>query len=67
MLGLSIIYIMKRATSKEWTEAENDLLLEYYYTMSERTLREILPGRTPKEIQKQVALLTRKNKHFSRW
>lgn len=65
MVGASIIYIMKRSSKKEWTESENNLLLEYYYTMSKNTLMDILPGRSAQDMQKQVAYLTRKNKRFN--
>jgi hypothetical protein len=57
---------MKRVSNKMWTTMENTLLKEYYYTMSEATLKQILPGRSLNEMQKQVAHLTRKNHTFKR-
>lgn len=55
---------MKRTNNKTWTDSENKLLLEYYYTMSEPILREILPGRSPQDMRRQVAYLTKRNKQF---
>ena len=57
---------MKRTSNKTWTEAENELLLEYYFTMSETTLRQILPGRSLNDMQRQVQYLTKRNKEFKK-
>ena len=45
---------------------ENKLLLEYYYTVSEATLREILPDKNQQDLRRQVAYLTKRNKTFRR-
>ena len=52
---------MKSRNKKIWTKTENDLLLEYYYSLSERALCDILPGRSPKEMQAQMHYVSRKN------
>lgn len=64
---MRIIYNMKRFGKKQWTEAENKLLLEYYYTLSRPALRDILPGRNDREIQQQVSYLTKRNRVFQTW
>ena len=56
---------MRKRTIEAWTERENELLLEYYYTMSRMYLDVIFPGRTRKEIVDQMSLLTRQNRTFT--
>lgn len=57
---------MKRVHKVNWTETENKLLQEYYFTVSENTLRHIIPDKTLTEMQRQVAFLQRKNRPFKR-
>ena len=65
MLKFRIIYNMRKRTIEAWTERENKLLLEYYYTMSMMYLEVVFPERTRKEIVNQVSLLTRQNRTFT--
>lgn len=55
---------MSRVKKNTWSETENVLLQEYYYTLSEKALRDILPGRTRREMAAQVVYLTKKNRRF---
>jgi hypothetical protein len=55
---------MKRYKGNSWTDKENELLQEYYYTCSRGTLRIIFEGRSMKEIDNQAFKLKRKNKPF---
>lgn len=55
---------MKKHKTNEWTDRENSLLQEYYYTLSQNALLAILPGRGYIDMTKQVGVLKRKNKSF---
>lgn len=57
---------MKKYFREPWSDAENDLLVEYYYTLSLPELYKVLPGRAWKDILAQVALLTKANRIFNR-
>lgn len=57
---------MKKINKQPWTEAENTLLLEYYYTLSRDVLLSILPGRSIIDILAQVSVLTKRNKDFNK-
>jgi hypothetical protein len=56
---------MKKLNKEAWTEAENQLLLEYYHTMGFDTLTAVLPGRDRRDMAAQVVYLKRKNKTFN--
>ena len=58
--------LMGKFNKKEWTKQENDLLLEYYHTLSSDALTAILPGRSRSDMAAQAAYLERKNKSFNR-
>ncbi len=55
---------MKKFIKEPWSDAENELLRDYYYTLSEGELFKILPGRSLNEIAKQVLYLTKRNWSF---
>jgi len=52
--------------NKEWTEQENRLLVEYYYTLSLPSVLDMFPDRNVNDIHTQVAFLQRKNHKFTR-
>lgn len=51
---------------EKWTETENNLLLEYYYTLSLPELYKILPDRAWKDMLAQVGILTKANRSFNK-
>jgi hypothetical protein len=55
---------MKKYT-KKWTEKENNLILEYYYTLSLPVFLGLFPDRTMSDIKQQVAVLRKANKNFT--
>lgn len=57
---------MKKYLKEAWSEAENELLVDYYYTLSLPELYKILPGRAWKDILAQVTVLTKANRQFAR-
>ena len=57
---------MGKFNKKERSKPENDLLLEYYHTLSSDALTAILPGRSRSDMAAQAAYLERKNKSFNR-
>jgi hypothetical protein len=56
---------MKKINKESWDEAEDQLLLDYYHTMTFDTLTAVLPGRTRNDMSQRVSFLTRKNKSFA--
>lgn len=56
---------MKDKNKEAWTEAENNLLVEYYHTLTLTALLAIFPGRDRLGIDKQAAFLKRKNRKFN--
>ncbi len=61
VLSFGIIYTMKKIP---WTQAERNLLKDYYYTISRRELHKILPGRTINAMVKQVGYLKKRGWYF---
>jgi len=57
---------MKKYSKEVWSETENELLVEYYYTLSLPELYKILPGRAWKDILAQVTTLTKANRSFNK-
>ena len=57
---------MKKYFKETWSDAENDLLLEYYYVLSREVLLAVLPGRKLPDIIMQVGVLTKANRKFER-
>ena len=55
--------MMKKVT-KEWTEREDELLLEYWNTMTLDALFAVLPDRSRVEMSNRVYYLTRQNRQF---
>jgi hypothetical protein len=55
---------MKKYTKETWTAREDELLQEYYYTLSNEALLAILPGRGRRNILDRVSYLKRKNRNF---
>lgn len=47
-----------------WTDGENNILLDYYYTINKHVLVTLLPNRSHREVRDQVFLLNRQNKTF---
>jgi hypothetical protein len=50
--------------NRDWSEQENRLLVEYYYTLSLPSVLDMFPDRKVKDIHAQVAILKRKNIKF---
>ena len=57
---------MVKNQKKDWTDKENQLLAEYYFTLSKDAMLAILPGRSLVDMKLQVAKLDRKNIKFRR-
>jgi hypothetical protein len=57
-------YSMKKYLKKPWSDAEKNLLKDYYYTLSKDELFKVLPGRGLNAIVKQVQYLKRRNQRF---
>lgn len=57
---------MKKYFKDPWSDAENNLLVEYYYILSLPELYKILPDRAWKDILAQVTILTKANRRFVR-
>ena len=55
---------MKKYEKEPWSDAERNLLREYYHTLSSDELSKILPGRTRNAMAKQVQYLKRRNWSF---
>jgi hypothetical protein len=56
---------MTKLNKEAWTDAEDQLLIEYYHTMGFDTLTAVLPGRDRRDMAAQVVYLKRKNKTFN--
>ena len=48
---------MKKYEKQPWTSDERNVLRDYYYVLSMEQLLDVLPGRSPNAIRKQVAYL----------
>jgi hypothetical protein len=56
---------MTKLNKEAWTDAEDQLLIEYYHTMGMNTLLAVLPGRMQQDMATRVVYLKRKNKDFA--
>ena len=57
---------MKKYDKQPWSTAERHVLRDYYYVLGMEHLLEVLPGRTPNSIRKQVAYLKKRGWYFKR-
>lgn len=56
--------ILMKNRNTAWTERENRMLQDYYYTLGRRSMFDLFPGRNVLEIVDQVSFLKRKNRPF---
>ena len=57
---------MKKYDKQPWSDSERHVLRDYYYVLGMEHLLEILPGRTPNSIRKQVAYLKKRGWYFKK-
>ena len=57
---------MKKYEKQPWTSDERNVLRDYYYVLSMEQLLDILPGRSPNAIRKQVAYLKKRGWYFKK-
>jgi|TARA_B100001059_G_scaffold80792_1_gene78726 hypothetical protein len=57
---------MKRYDKQPWSTSERHVLRDYYYVLGMEHLLEVLPGRTPNSIRKQVAYLKKRGWYFKK-
>ena len=56
--------IKKTKKFEPWSDAENKLLQEYYYTLRKEVLLKVFPGKSIRDIVQQVAVLEKAGKDF---
>lgn len=57
---------MKKYDKQPWSTSERQVLRDYYYILSIENLIQVLPGRSPNSIRKQVAYLKKRGWYFKR-
>jgi len=57
---------MKKYDKQPWSDSERHVLRDYYYVLGMEHILEILPGRSPNSIRKQVAYLKKRGWYFKK-